>query len=44
MSSNYPGITSKYEKDRKTSAVEKSCFMTSQSGGVKTEINSSNWN
>ena len=35
------GVTSKYEKDREMSAVEKSCFTTFQSGGTKTEIKSS---
>ena len=35
VSSDYLGIISKYEKDKEMSAVEKSCFMTSQS---KTDI------
>ena len=41
MSPDYLGIISKYEKGRGVSAVEKSCFTTSQSGGVRTEIKSS---
>ena len=38
MSSDYLGVISMYEKDRETSAVKKSCFMISQSGGIKTEF------
>ena len=38
VSSDYFSVISKYEKDRETSAVEKSCFTTPQSGGIKTEI------
>ena len=41
MSSHYHGIISNYEKGREMSAVEKSCFMTSHSEGIKTEIKSS---
>ena len=40
MSSDYLGVTFKYEKDREMSAVEKSCLTTSQSRGIKTEIKS----
>ena len=38
VSSDYLGIISKYENDHEMSAVEKACFMTSQS---KTDIKSS---
>ena len=41
MSSDYLGVISKYEKDRETSAVEKSPFIMSQSGGIKSERKSS---
>ena len=40
MSSDYLAVIYKYEKDRETSAVEKLCFTTSQTGGIKTEIKS----
>ena len=41
MFSDYLGVISKYEKDRETPVVEKLCFTTSHSGGIKTEAKSS---
>ena len=34
MSSDCLGVKSEYEKERETSAVEKSCFTASRSGGI----------
>ena len=38
VSSDYLGVICKYEKDRETSPIEKSCFMASKAEGLKTKL------